>query len=317
MVPINMTTDRCRTFANSFGCRLESLPFTYLGLPMGTTKPSVSDLTPLISKIDKRLAGISNLLSHYSRVVVIKSVISAMPNHIMCAMKLHYTHIDHVNKSTRTFLWHGNEIEKKVNVWLSGTRFAFPKKEGGLGILNLRQHNKAMMIKNLYKFFICLDIPWVKLIWQAYYQNGSLQDCNTHKGSFWWRNCLSFLSDFKNMTTTVPGQGNNTMFWQDKWHDTELCNKFPELFSFAKKPKIRTKEAMQYQIAGELLNLFQLPLSLIAENQMNSLCIILQNSNVPGKDKWTFPWGGDRFCTKKVYDILIKAPNAPKPFEWI
>src|SRR4051812_47238700 len=81
MVPTNMTADRCRTLADSFGCKMESLPFTYLGLPMGTTKPSLDDLSPLISKVDKRLAGISNLLSHCSRVVVIKSVISAMPNH--------------------------------------------------------------------------------------------------------------------------------------------------------------------------------------------------------------------------------------------
>jgi hypothetical protein len=39
--------------------------------------------------------------SHCSRIVVIKSIISAMPNYIMCALKVHYTHLDHIEKSTR------------------------------------------------------------------------------------------------------------------------------------------------------------------------------------------------------------------------
>ena len=80
MVPINISQERCHDLANSFGCKVESMPFTYLGRPMGTTKPKVEDLVPMFCKIDKRLAGISNLLSHCSRLVVIKAVISAMPS---------------------------------------------------------------------------------------------------------------------------------------------------------------------------------------------------------------------------------------------
>jgi hypothetical protein len=48
MVPINISQERCHVLANAFGCKVEALPFTYLGLPLGSTKPKVDDLMPII-----------------------------------------------------------------------------------------------------------------------------------------------------------------------------------------------------------------------------------------------------------------------------
>jgi hypothetical protein len=36
---------------------VDSDPFTYLGLPMGTTKPKVEHFSPLVSKIERRNLG--------------------------------------------------------------------------------------------------------------------------------------------------------------------------------------------------------------------------------------------------------------------
>lgn len=38
-----------------------------------------------------------------------------------------------------------------------------PKKEGGLGVLNLKTQNEALLLKYLHKFFNKADIPWVNL----------------------------------------------------------------------------------------------------------------------------------------------------------
>lgn len=48
--------------ANTLGCRIGSFPFTYLGLPMGTTKPRVEDFTPLMDRIERRLSACSSLI---------------------------------------------------------------------------------------------------------------------------------------------------------------------------------------------------------------------------------------------------------------
>jgi hypothetical protein len=41
LVPINLSDDKALHLANTFGYQLGIMPFTYLGLPLGTTKPSV------------------------------------------------------------------------------------------------------------------------------------------------------------------------------------------------------------------------------------------------------------------------------------
>lgn len=43
MVPINMEDNSIANLAQDFGCLVGSLPFTYLGLPLGPTKPKVVD----------------------------------------------------------------------------------------------------------------------------------------------------------------------------------------------------------------------------------------------------------------------------------
>jgi hypothetical protein len=153
MIPINITTERCQLLANHFGCKRESLPFTYLGLPMGTTRPRVDDLVPMICKVDKRLSGLSNMMSYSARLVTIKAVISAMPSHAMCAIKVHNTNLEHVQKVSRQFLWHGKEIQKQGKCLVSWNKVCLPKKAGGLGVLDLKKQNKALQIKNLYKFY--------------------------------------------------------------------------------------------------------------------------------------------------------------------
>jgi hypothetical protein len=42
MVSINISEDRFNILANTLGCSKESLPFTYLGLPLSITKPTVA-----------------------------------------------------------------------------------------------------------------------------------------------------------------------------------------------------------------------------------------------------------------------------------
>jgi hypothetical protein len=45
---MNIDNDQALELASAVGCRVESLPFTNLGLPLGTTRPSVADLIPMV-----------------------------------------------------------------------------------------------------------------------------------------------------------------------------------------------------------------------------------------------------------------------------
>ena len=261
MIPINIDQQTVSELADSFGCKVESLPFTYLGLPLGTTKPSVHDLIPVISKIDKRLSGVARFMNHSGRLTYVNSVVASMPIFAMCSLKVHNTILDHVDKSSRNFLWYGNDINKKGKCLASWEMICKPKDQGGLGVLNLRIQNQALLIKHLHKFFNRVDIPWVNLIWNAYYDPNGVPVPGNMKGSFWWKDCLKLLDLFKSMTTCQVKSGNTAMLWNDNWDGNVMKIKFPELYSFTLQEHI---SIMVTKNMENIYELFQLTLSIIA-----------------------------------------------------
>jgi hypothetical protein len=46
--PINVTDQKMEILANTFHCKIGSMPFTYLGLPLGFQRPNLGALLPLI-----------------------------------------------------------------------------------------------------------------------------------------------------------------------------------------------------------------------------------------------------------------------------
>jgi hypothetical protein len=54
MLPIE---ERLDLLARTFGCSKGTLSFTYLGLPLGVTKPKVIDFLPLVNKCKRILGG--------------------------------------------------------------------------------------------------------------------------------------------------------------------------------------------------------------------------------------------------------------------
>jgi hypothetical protein len=83
------------------------------------------------------------------------------------------------------------------------------------------------LIRKLYKFYNCQNIPWVQLIWRAYYDSGALPDQTIKKGSHWWRSCTALLDEFKQLTVVTLGNGQSIPLWSDKWNDSSLHIKFP------------------------------------------------------------------------------------------
>jgi len=70
------------------------------------------------------------------------------------------------------------------------------KQEGGLGVIDIEKQNKALLMKNLHKFFNKEDIPWVQIVWEKHYPNGKLPGVSK-KGSFLWRDNQKNLQHYK------------------------------------------------------------------------------------------------------------------------
>jgi hypothetical protein len=126
----------------------------------------------------------------------------------MCVLKIPITIFIHFEKSGRQFLWAKKETDKHGKCLAKWELVCIPKDQGGLGVLNLRLQNQALLMKNLYKFYNQHDIPWVQLIWRAYQYNNTTPHSGTPRGSFWWRDCLSLMESSKSLLLATLDQEN-------------------------------------------------------------------------------------------------------------
>jgi hypothetical protein len=68
---MNVEESKWPSLTNALGCKLVTLPFTYLGLPLGTTGPLVQDLSPILTRLEH--------LTYAGRLILVNSVFSALP----------------------------------------------------------------------------------------------------------------------------------------------------------------------------------------------------------------------------------------------
>ena len=64
------------------------MPFTYLGLPMGTTRPTITVLMPLVTSVEHMLSSAATLLDVRSKVTLVNLVITSLAIYAMCFMRI-------------------------------------------------------------------------------------------------------------------------------------------------------------------------------------------------------------------------------------
>jgi hypothetical protein len=137
IIPINISEDDANDLTQIFGLKLGSMPFTYLGLQMGTTKPTIIDLSPLIDRIERRLYSTASFLSYEDRLVLVNSVLSSLPTYFMLSLMILVEVIDVIDRARRQSLW-SRKYKDKTNSLVDWAVICKPKKKGDMGIINLK-----------------------------------------------------------------------------------------------------------------------------------------------------------------------------------
>jgi hypothetical protein len=105
MIPINVNEQRLQHFALTLNCQTGNLSFTYLGLPLELTKPSIEHFLPMVQRVQKRLCGIANFLNYGGRLLMVKSILAYLPIFFMCCLDIPVTIKEQVQKYMRHCLW--------------------------------------------------------------------------------------------------------------------------------------------------------------------------------------------------------------------
>ncbi|KAL2237506.1 UNVERIFIED_CONTAM: hypothetical protein Sindi_0942300 [Sesamum indicum] len=182
------------------------LSMRYLGLPLLSSRLTVTDCNPLLLKIDKRIAGWEGMaLSYAARVQIIKSVLLSLSLYWSSAFILPKKVTNEIEKRLRTFLWKGT------------TNSGYAK--GGLGFKDIAILNRALMTKKLCDIIRCDRTSiWVEWLYQGRLRDTSIWTIREHGGSWGWRKILRQRVFLRPMVDYQIGDGRTFYLWQDPWH---------------------------------------------------------------------------------------------------
>ncbi|RVW89084.1 LINE-1 retrotransposable element ORF2 protein [Vitis vinifera] len=152
------------TLASVLGCKIGSLPTSYLGLPLGAPYKSTRVWDAVEERFRKRLSlWKRQYLSKGGRLTLLKSTLSSLPTYFLSLFVIPKKVCARLERIQRDFLWGSGALENKPHL-VSWKAICATKKEGGLGIRSLSTFNKALLGKWLWRLANENEPLWKQII---------------------------------------------------------------------------------------------------------------------------------------------------------
>jgi hypothetical protein len=212
---------------NHFGCIRKKFPIIYLGLPLTTGRLHREDIRPVIDKFSSKLKGWKpKFLMTGRRLTLTRSVLMALPLHLLSVLPLPQWALDIINRRCRGFVWKGEEEVNGGHCLIPWARVCQPIENGGHGILN----------RKLFGTALCCRWPWLR--WELVPRPWSLMPASDDRDA---------LQLFKAGSLIKLGDGNRANFWSDGCLPGGLSvqDMFSALYSYACKSEISVATAIQ------------------------------------------------------------------------
>ena len=129
---------------------------------------------PLIEKIRARFSGWNlNLMSQAGKIVLIQSVLMAMPVYILQAVNPPKSVICEIEGILARFFW-GSTSEKRRIHWTTWRNICFPHSEQGLNILSIADIAQAFSMKLWFNFRKNSSL-WASFMHKKYSRNKAFE----------------------------------------------------------------------------------------------------------------------------------------------
>ena len=141
------------------------LPSVYLGIPffMGSNKSLY--WSSVIQHIQSRIASWKvRWLSLAGRILMIKSILVAIPNYFIAILKIPPIVLVKIQKLIKGFLWSGNLDDSRKVPLISLQDMSHIPNVGGAGIHDLSIRNEAFCGKLIWHMFCKSQSTWCKIM---------------------------------------------------------------------------------------------------------------------------------------------------------
>jgi len=144
LVGVNVAPSWLTEAAMMLNCKVGSIPFVYMGLPIGGNTRRLSFWEPIINRIKSRLTGWnSKHLSMGGRLVLLKSVLSSLPVYALSFFKAPSGIISYIEYLFNCFFL-GSADHRKIS-WVDWKTVCRRKEVGGFGVMSIKEFNIALL----------------------------------------------------------------------------------------------------------------------------------------------------------------------------
>jgi hypothetical protein len=95
------------------------------------------------------------------------------------------------------------------------------------------------------------------LVWFAHYQ-GNVPHEEPLKGSFWWKDVLKHVDNFRGVAAVVQGRGDTSLFWKYNWtingSSRTMSSRYPRLLSFVLNDSLSVAQVYSFQDSAALFH---------------------------------------------------------------
>ena len=297
---MHVPENRLQRVVRILQCQKGSFPQVYLGLPLSNVKLNLAAFTPLISKVDRRLAGWqSALLNHQGRLVLINSALDGLTTYMMQAVALPPGVIAAIDKKRRAFLWAGTDKTSGSKCLVRWEVAQKPKVEGGLGVRDLATQNACLLLKLLHRLHHPEESAWAA--WAR--QHTDLSTLEGANDGNHWDGLKSLLPAYRCITKVVIGDGASTTFWWDSWTEgTTLALKFPCLLSHCTQPNVSVREVCIRGLATILVPRLS-PQACSEKAEVEAIIASINLQQQPDERSSKFTCTANRLDTGSIYRV--------------
>ncbi|WJZ83279.1 hypothetical protein VitviT2T_002974 [Vitis vinifera] len=236
LIPVGRVMD-IDDLALDFGCKVGSLPSTYLGLPLGAPFKSVAVWDGVEERFHKRLTMWKRqYLSKGRRATLIRSTLSNLPIYYISVLRLPSSVRRRLEQIQRDFLWGGGSLERKPHL-VRWKVVCLSKKKGGLGIKCLSILNKVLLSKWNWRFANEREALWNQVIRGKYGEDRGgwcTREVREAHGVGLWKGIRMDWDLVGARISFSVGNGRRLSFWRDRWcGNAPLCESFPSLYALS------------------------------------------------------------------------------------